>query len=271
MKHTTTKKQLKNRSYIAYYRVSTAKQGKKGLGISEQKTAVKNYLKKKYPPAYSFTEIESGKKSKRPELLKALELAKKERGVLIVAKLDRLSRDLHFITSLEKAKIDFVCCDYPNMDKLQLHIMGSLAEWEREQISKRTKLALAELKKKGKKLGWHNAKVKRGLKAYWKKNKKPAVIGRPKKKKPTPKVFVSKAEQYANSLRTTFTLIIEKGLTLEQMAKELGRLKVKTRQGHDTWDIKQVVRLLKRLELTKLRAKKLKAKRLEATGSFWGF
>ena len=263
------------RPYIAYYRVSTAKQGKKGLGISAQKTAVKKFLKEKkreFPPEHSFTEIESGKKThNRPRLIKALDLTYDLKGILIVAKLDRLSRDLHFITSIEKAKIDFVCCDYPNMDKLQLHIMGSLAEWEREQISKRTKLALAELKKKGKKLGWHNAKVKRGLKAYWKKNKKPAVIGRPKKKKPTPKVFVSKAEQYANSLRTTFTLIIEKGLTLEQMAKELGRLKVKTRQGHDTWDIKQVVRLLKRLELTKLRAKKLKAKRLEATGSFWGF
>ena len=106
---------MKNLKYIAYYRVSTDKQGASGLGLEAQKTAVRNYLKDKYPPDYQFTEVESGKSSDRPELQKALELCKKEKAVLIVAKLDRLSRDLHFITSLSKAKIKFICCDMPEL------------------------------------------------------------------------------------------------------------------------------------------------------------
>ena len=241
----------KNRPYIAYYRVSTDKQGIRGLGIEAQRTAVKNYLKDKYPPAYSFSETESGKKSKRPELDKALKLCKKEKGILIVARLDRLSRDLHFITSLEKANIDFICCDYPSMDKLQLHIMGSIAQWEREQISQRTKVALAELKKKGKKLGYHNPKVRAGQIAYWKAQKKPALIGRPpKKKKPVkPEGFISKADKYAGDIRPVLSLLIDQGLTLEKIAHKLETMKVKTRQGHSNWGLTQVVRLRKRLKL----------------------
>lgn len=232
------------RPFIAYYRLSTNKQG---IGIEAQKTAVKAYLKDKYPPDYSFKEIESGKKSNRPELEKALALCKKEKGILIVAQLDRLSRDLHFITSLEKAKIDFICCDYPSMDKLQLHIMGSLAQWEREQISKRTKSALAELKKKGKKLGTHNPKIKSALKAYWKKHKKPVKLGRPLKKKIQIQDKRSKADLFADKMRPVLSLLKEQGLTLEQTAQKLEKMKIKTRQGHSNWRITQVVRLQKRM------------------------
>ena len=248
MKKANTKNKLSNRPYIAYYRVSTDKQGIKGLGIKAQETAVKNYLKDKYPPAFSFTEVESGKKSKRPALMKALALAKKEKAILVVAKLDRLSRDLHFITSLEKAKINFICCDYPDMDKLQLHIMGSIAQWEREQISKRTKAALSELKKQGKKLGWHNPKIRAAQKAYWKSHKKAKKQPKPKKKKVI-KPFISQADSFAQSLKHTLTLLKEQGLTLEQTAKKLESMKIKTRQGHDSWRITQVVRLKKRLGL----------------------
>ena len=239
----------KPRPFIAYYRVSTGKQGVTGLGIKAQKTAVKNHLKTKYPPNYEFIEAESGKKTKRPQLAKALDLAKKKKGVLIVAKLDRLSRDLHFITSLEKSKIDFICCDYPSMDKLQLHIMGSIAQWEREQISRRTKLALAELKKQGIKLGWHNPKIRAGIKAYWKTRKKPKPI-KPIKKTPSqPPKVMSQADQFAENMRPVISFMLNQGLTLEEIAKELKKMKIKTRRGYRCWRVCQVVRLRDRLGL----------------------
>ena len=244
------KRPSSDRTYVAYYRVSTDKQGIRGLGIKAQKTAVKTYLKDKYPPDFEFTEVESGKKSKRPELEKALALCKKEKGILIVAKLDRLSRDLHFITSIDKAKIDFLCCDMPQADKFTINIMGTMAQWEREQISKRTRSALAELKRKGKKLGWHNPKIKKALKAYWKENKKSAPVGRPPKKKMIrPKDFISQADSFAEKLKPVLSLLIEQGLTLEQTAKKLQSMGIKTRQGHNIWGITQIVRLRKRLGL----------------------
>ena len=246
------KRPVSCRPYIAYYRVSTDKQGIRGLGITAQKTAVKNYLKDKYPPDWEFTESESGKKNKRPELQKALALAKKEKGILIVAKLDRLSRDLHFITSLEKAKIDFLCCDYPSMDKLQLHIMGSVVQWEREQISKRTKEALAELKKKGKKLGWNNPKVRAGQIAYWKNYKKKKIKQEKKKqikRTETNKQNISRADQFANGIKPVLSLLKEQGLTLEKTANKLQDMGIKTRHGKINWHITQVVRIQKRLGL----------------------
>ena len=243
----------RGRPYIAYYRVSTGKQGIRGLGISAQKTAVKNYLKqkkRKFPPAYSFTEQESGKKSHRPKLIEALDLTYDLDGILIVAKLDRLSRDLHFITAIQKAKIDFVCCDMPQADRLTINLIGTLAQWEREQISKRTKGALAELKKKGRRLGWNNPKVRKGIKTYWKAYKK----AHPKKEKikkikKEKEAFVSQADKFAESLRGTFMLLLERDFTLKQMAQKLTKMPVKTRQGNKNWSITQVVRVLKRLGL----------------------
>ena len=239
------KNQLK-KPFIAYYRVSTDKQGIKGLGIKAQTTAVKNFLKDKWPPSHSFKEIESGKKAHRPELYKALDLCVQTNGTLIVAKLDRLSRDLHFITSLEKAKIDFVCCDMPHADKFTINMFGIMAQWERDQISKRTKAALKELKQKGKKLGWHNPKVRRGVKAYWKAHRKPPAPPKVKKLKIV-KPKISRADLFAKSMKPSLTLLIEQGLTLEQIAKKLTAMKVKTRQGHSTWGCTQVARLRERL------------------------
>ena len=138
-----------NQKFVAYYRVSTHKQGTSGLGIKAQETMVKSFLKNTRPIC-SFTEIESGSESSRPLLLQAFDLCKKEKAVLVVAKLDRLSRDLHFLTSIKKSRIDIICCDMPIANKFTFHLMGAIAEWERDQISERTKHALAELKKKEK-------------------------------------------------------------------------------------------------------------------------
>ena len=152
------------KQYVAYYRVSTSRQT---IGLQTQETMVKAYLKDQWTPIKSFTEKESGKCDKnRPQLQLALEYCQQHKATLIVATLSRLSRDLHFITSLSKAKIDFVCCDMPDATPLTINLMGAIAQYERETISKRTKRALAELKSRGVELGANNPKVRAGLKKY---------------------------------------------------------------------------------------------------------
>ena len=138
--------------YVIYYRVSTKKQGLSGLGLEAQKTIVENYIKNSIVVA-EFTEIETGKSANRPQLNKALECCKQHNTTLLVAKLDRLSRNLHFVTSLQNAGIDFVCCDMPTANRLTIHIISAIAENEAQLISLRTKQALAEKKKQGVKLG----------------------------------------------------------------------------------------------------------------------
>lgn len=138
--------------YVVYYRVSTKKQGHSGLGLQAQKTIVENYIKSNTVIA-EFTEIETGKSSNRPKLNDALLFCKEHKATLIVAKLDRLARNLHFVTSLQEANIDFICCDMPTANRLTIHIISAIAENEALLISQRTKQALAEKKKQGIKLG----------------------------------------------------------------------------------------------------------------------
>ncbi|NDW09326.1 recombinase family protein [Dysgonomonas sp. 520] len=138
--------------YVIYYRVSTKKQGASGLGLEAQKTIVENYIKNSIVIA-EFTEIETGKSANRPQLNKALECCKINNATLLVAKLDRLARNLNFITSLQASNIDFVCCDMPTANRLTIHIISAIAENEALLISQRTKQALAEKKKQGVKLG----------------------------------------------------------------------------------------------------------------------
>ena len=137
--------------FIAYYRVSTDKQGKSGLGLDAQRKAVIDYLDGgKWTLLDEFTEIESGKRNDRPELEKALAACKKHRAKLVIAKLDRLSRNLAFIAMLMDRKVDFVCCDNPTATKFTIHILAAV---EPDAISARTKAALAAAKANGKRLG----------------------------------------------------------------------------------------------------------------------
>jgi DNA invertase Pin-like site-specific DNA recombinase len=138
--------------YIVYYRVSTKKQGLSGLGLDAQKTIVESYIKNNTVIA-EFTEIETGKSANRPQLNNALIACKQNNATLIVAKLDRLARNLHFITNLQNANVDFICCDMPTANRLTIHIIAAIAENEAQLISTRTKQALAEKKKQGIKLG----------------------------------------------------------------------------------------------------------------------
>jgi DNA invertase Pin-like site-specific DNA recombinase len=138
--------------YVAYYRVSTQKQGASGLGLDAQKTAVSQFLKGQSPD-YEYTEIESGKKNNRIVLKKAIEKAKRNDATLIIAKLDRLSRNAGFIFALRDSGCKFVCADMPEANTLNIGILAVMAQHEREIISKRVKDALSEKKKRGELLG----------------------------------------------------------------------------------------------------------------------
>ena len=129
--------------YVAYYRVSTKQQGDSGLGLDAQSATVLGYIKHNGNQLVDeFTEVESGKNDKRPQLLKALCTAKDNDATLVIAKLDRLSRNVSFISKLMDSKVKFVCCDMPDATELTIHIFAALAEWERKRISERTKEAI---------------------------------------------------------------------------------------------------------------------------------
>jgi DNA invertase Pin-like site-specific DNA recombinase len=141
-------------SIVTYLRVSTARQGKSGLGLEAQQKAVSDYLSTgQWNLLEEFVEVESGKNSKRPKLLEAIELCKASGAKLLVGRLDRLARDAAFLMNLKDAGIDFVCADMPEANRLTIGIMALVAEQEREAISKRTKEALAAAKARGVQLG----------------------------------------------------------------------------------------------------------------------
>lgn len=139
--------------YIAYYRVSTQKQGTSGLGIEAQKSSVSRFLNNDSILLHELTDIESGKRNDRPNLLLAIEMCKKENAILLIAKLDRLSRNVGFIYTLKESQVKFKCCDMPDANSVTIGIMAVLAQEERERTSQRTKDALAELKRQGIRLG----------------------------------------------------------------------------------------------------------------------
>jgi DNA invertase Pin-like site-specific DNA recombinase len=144
----------KARRFVAYYRVSTDRQGRSGLGLEAQKRTVLDYLNGgSWELAAEFTEIESGKRTDRPEIAKALEACRRHRATLVIAKLDRLSRNLAFIATLMDSGVSFVAVDNPHANKLTVHILAAVAEHEREMISERTKAALQAAKARGKRLG----------------------------------------------------------------------------------------------------------------------
>ena len=147
---------------IAYMRVSTDRQGRSGLGLEAQREAVARYARDAgLELVGEFVEVETGKGanalSKRPQLLAALTEAKRSRAKLVLAKLDRLARNVHFVSGLMETGVDFAVADMPNADRFQLHLFAALAEKEAEIISQRTKAALAAAKARGTRLGKNGA------------------------------------------------------------------------------------------------------------------
>jgi DNA invertase Pin-like site-specific DNA recombinase len=140
--------------FVAYYRVSTDRQGKSGLGLEAQRDAVQSYLNGgSWTLADAVTEVESGRRTDRPELDRALGLCRLYGATLIVAKLDRLARNVAFISKLMESGVDFVAVDLPQATRFTIHILAAVAEHEREMISQRTKAALDAAKARGVKLG----------------------------------------------------------------------------------------------------------------------
>jgi DNA invertase Pin-like site-specific DNA recombinase len=140
--------------FIAYFRVSTDKQGKSGLGLEAQREAVLSFLNGgKWTLVAEFVEVESGKRNDRPQLTAALAACKKQKAKLVIAKLDRLSRNLAFIAALMDSGVEFVAVDNPHANKLTVHILAAVAQHERELIAQRTRDALQAAKARGTKLG----------------------------------------------------------------------------------------------------------------------
>lgn len=140
--------------YVGYYRVSTQAQGRSGLGLESQRMLVASFLDSAGGHLVAeFSEIESGVSRDRRELQRALECCRASRSVLVIARLDRLARSLHFISKLIESGVEFVAADMPAANKFTLQIMGAMAEYERDLISQRTKSALSAAKARGIKLG----------------------------------------------------------------------------------------------------------------------
>src|SRR4051812_41889187 len=147
-------------AFVAYYRVSTERQGRSGLGLEAQRKAVEDFLNGgNWRLVAEFTEVESGKQSDRPELAKAFQACRLRRAKLIIAKIDRLSRDAHFLLGLEKAGVDFVAAEIPTANRLTMGILAMVADEERRMISKRTKEALAATKACGVQLGGNRGSI----------------------------------------------------------------------------------------------------------------
>ncbi|WP_138994231.1 recombinase family protein [Larkinella sp. C7] len=139
--------------YVVYYRVSTQKQGASGLGLEAQKASVISFLGIEGKTQAEFTDIESGKNNNRPQLLQAIDYCQQNGARLLIAKLDRLTRNIAFIFTLRDSGVSFVCADMPQANTLTIGVMASMAQHERELISERTRQALAQKKKAGFQLG----------------------------------------------------------------------------------------------------------------------
>lgn len=215
--------------FIAYYRVSTDRQGRSGLGLEAQKKAVMDYLNGgSWELIEEFTEVESGKRADRPELKAALAACKKHGAKLIIAKLDRLSRSVAFISTLMESGADFLAADMPEANKLTVHILAAVAQHEREVIGQRTKAALAAAKARGKTLG--NRKNLHEARAH------------------SLAVRTSAADQHAENVYPIIQQIKSSGITtLRGVADALNARGIKTARG-GKWEQKAVSRIIKRVE-----------------------
>ena len=218
--------------FVSYLRVSTAGQGRSGLGLEAQRHAVDSYLNGgSWELVAEFVDVESGKKDDRPELQKALHYAKVTGAILVIAKLDRLSRDAHFLLGLQKAGAKFVAADMPEANETMVGFMAIMAQHEREMISRRTKEALAAAKARGVKLGNPNGAAHlRGLGNN-------AAVAR----------IRENADNYATDLEPIIAHMRQQGIrSVRAMARELNRRGILTARG-GRWHPTTVARLLDRL------------------------
>jgi DNA invertase Pin-like site-specific DNA recombinase len=211
-------------NFVAYYRVSTGKQGRSGLGLDAQRKAVTEYLDAgEWKLVGEFTEVESGRKNDRPELAKALTACKRHKATLVIARLDRLARNVHFISGLMESKTAFVACDMPEATPFMLHVYAAVAEQEARAISARTKVALQAAKARGVRLGRTGADIL------------------------APK-YRAEAVARAKELEPVIREFQGRGLSLRRIASELNERKVKTTRG-GKWHQQSVKQVLQRLRI----------------------
>lgn len=191
--------------YVAYFRVSTEKQGKSGLGLAAQRSLIERFLSDGDEVIAEYVEVQSGKNDERIELWKAINHAKRHDAKLLIAKLDRFSRKVSFIASIMEQGIGLVVAEMPNATDFQLHIFAALAQEERRLISERTRNALAEAKKRGIQLG-KNGKV------LAERNRKDA-------------------DDRAEVLRPIVIPMVEQGLSLSEIARRLNQEGIRTARG----------------------------------------
>jgi DNA invertase Pin-like site-specific DNA recombinase len=217
--------------FIAYYRVSTQKQGTSGLGLEAQRNAVVDYLNGgRWELIAEFTEVESGKDADRPELAKALGLCRIHNATLIIAKLDRLARNVAFISNLMEAGVEFTAVDFPQANRLTVHILAAVAEHEAAMISARTKAALAAAKARGVVLGGDRAGI--------------IASQNPKGVKASAAVRQAKARKRAVDLLPVIQSIRSEGAnSLHQIAHTLNSRAIPAPRGGE-WSAVQVRRVL---------------------------
>jgi DNA invertase Pin-like site-specific DNA recombinase len=225
--------------YIAYYRVSSQKQGASGLGLDAQQEAVARYIGGGASELIAeFVETETGKGAdalvKRPQLRAALEACRKSGAKLLIAKLDRLARNVHFITGLMEAakgngknSVRFVACDMPETNDFNIHIMAAVAEFEAKRISDRTKEALQAAKARGQRLG----------------------VAGTANLKPNIEMRKAEADGFAQKLRGQIEGFKLRGLSQRQMVAELNDLGIRTAKGSG-WSLIQLQRVMMRLRGT---------------------
>jgi DNA invertase Pin-like site-specific DNA recombinase len=224
---------------IAYYRVSTKKQGESDLGLEGQRAAVEAYARQTGARIKaSYLEIESGKRADRPELAKALAHVKRSKATLCVAKLDRLAKNVEFLARVMNSGVEFVACDNPAANRLTLHILSAVAEAEAKAISERTRTALAAAKARGAKLG--SARP-----GHWKGREAARLAGLEKARSVAAVAVAERADEAYADLVPVVSELRDRGLSLREIAAKLNDDGHTTRRGKP-WNAVQVARVLER-------------------------
>jgi|WetSurMetagenome_2_1015567.scaffolds.fasta_scaffold00085_13 DNA invertase Pin-like site-specific DNA recombinase len=218
------------RGFVAYMRVSTERQGRSGLGLDAQRAAIVGYIKAgQGKVSAEFVEVESGKQDARPQLINALTACKRYGAILIIAKLDRLARNVAFIAALMQSGVEFIAVDMPQANKLTIHLMAAVAEHEREAISARTKAALEQTKLHGVRLG--NPQGLRPDAA-----EKGRIV--------SALVRTRKSREYAEQFRPIIVAYKDAGLSLRAIARRMSEDGELAPRGGTSWTVATVRRII---------------------------
>jgi DNA invertase Pin-like site-specific DNA recombinase len=223
---------MHQRTFVSYLRVSTERQGRSGLGLEAQRDAVATYLNGgSWKLIAEFLEVESGKRNDRPKLECALRTCRVHNATLVIAKLDRLARNVAFVSNLMESNVDFVAVDFPEANRLTIHILAAVAEHEAKAISERTKAALAAAKKRGVSLGGFRGTITITAEA----------------RLLATQAIKARADARANDLIPFVRELQAQGFeSLSALARELSARGVPTPRGKAVWNAAQVANLLKR-------------------------